>query len=176
MSVATRWASRVAVSVPSMVLLCLMTLGVLSASVQAVRAAGSAAAAAGDPAVEARVQRLGAELRCLVCQNQTVADSSAGLAEDLRREMRTMIARGDSDRQILDFMTARYGDFVLYRPPVKGTTMLLWAGPALLLVAGVVSLGLALRRRVRLSDDRFEPEPHDPRADDPSAGREGSMR
>jgi cytochrome c-type biogenesis protein CcmH len=176
MSVTTRWASCVAVTVPSMILSCLMMLGLGSASVQPVRAAGSAASAAGDPAVEARVQRLGAELRCLVCQNQTVADSSAGLAEDLRREMRTMIARGDSDRQILDFMTARYGDFVLYRPPVKSTTMLLWAGPALLLVAGVVSLGLALRRRVRLSDDRFEPDPLEQGADDSNAQREGASR
>jgi cytochrome c-type biogenesis protein CcmH len=120
--------------------------------------AAEAPPAAADPELEARMLRITAELRCLVCQNQTVADSHAPLAEDLRREVRTMLARGDSDRQIIDFMTARYGDFVLYRPPVKGTTLLLWFGPGLLLVGGVAALVLMLRRRNRLGPENFEPD------------------
>jgi cytochrome c-type biogenesis protein CcmH len=99
------------------------------------------------------------ELRCLVCQNQTIADSHADLAVDLRNQVREMLARGDSDAQIIDYMTARYGDFVLYRPPLKGTTYILWFGPALLLVGGLGALLLVLRRRSRLSPDQFEPDP-----------------
>ncbi len=99
------------------------------------------------PDVESRLKALAVELRCLVCQNQTLADSSAPLAEDLRREIRGMIARGMDDRQIIDFLVARYGDFVLYRPPVKPETALLWAGPFLLLMAGGTALVVVLRRR-----------------------------
>ncbi len=73
--------------------------------------------------------RISAELRCLVCQNQTIADSHADLAVDLRRQVREMLQRGESDAQIIDYMTARYGDFVLYRPPLKTTTAALWFGP-----------------------------------------------
>jgi cytochrome c-type biogenesis protein CcmH len=98
------------------------------------------------------------ELRCLVCQNQTIADSHADLAQDLRRQVREMLVRGDSDQQILDYMTARYGDFVLYRPPVKSTTALLWYGPAVLLVGGLAALVVVLRRRSRMSPDRFDPD------------------
>jgi cytochrome c-type biogenesis protein CcmH len=118
----------------------------------------------GDPKVEARLARLAVELRCLVCQNQTIADSSAALAVDLRNQIREMISRGDTDEQILEYMTARYGDFVLYRPPLKATTTLLWAGPALLMAVGFTVLALALRRRERLApeqfdaDDNYEPE------------------
>jgi cytochrome c-type biogenesis protein CcmH len=111
--------------------------------------------------MEAQVQRIATELRCLVCQNQTIADSHADLAVDLRRQIREMLAAGKSEPEILDFMTARYGDFVLYRPPFKATTALLWAGPALLLLAGVVTLVVVLRRRQRLSDDAFEPDTPD---------------
>lgn len=114
-----------------------------------------------DPALEARVQRISAELRCLVCQNQTIADSNADLAVDLRRQVRLMLQQGQSEQQIIDFMTARYGDFVLYRPPVKSTTALLWFGPAALLVLGVAVLLITLRRRSRLPADRFEPDPSD---------------
>ena len=129
-------------------------------------AASSAAAKeaeplAADPVLEARVQRITAELRCLVCQNQTIAESHADLAVDLKNQVRTMVARGDSDQQVLDYMTARYGDFVLYRPPVKSTTVLLWAGPALLVLIGLGGLVLVLRRRARLPDDQFDPEPAD---------------
>ena len=98
------------------------------------------------------------ELRCLVCQNQTIADSHAELADDLRRQVREMLVRGDTDQQIIDYMTARYGDFVLYRPPVKATTWLLWFGPGLLLVGGLTALVLVLRQRSRMSPDRFEPD------------------
>ncbi|HEV8525479.1 MAG TPA: cytochrome c-type biogenesis protein, partial [Terriglobales bacterium] len=84
---------------------------------------------------------------CLVCQNQTLADSNAPLAEDLRREVREMIAKDMSDREIIDFLVQRYGDFVLYRPPWKASTTLLWMGPFLLLIAGATALVLVLRRR-----------------------------
>ena len=107
----------------------------------------------GDPAVEARLQGLSQELRCLVCQNQSIADSNAPLAEDLRREIRQMIARKMTDREIVDFMTQRYGDFVLYRPPFKGTTALLWVGPFVLLaVAGAIALRIVRRRRTLQED------------------------
>ena len=109
-----------------------------------------------DPALEARMMRITAELRCLVCQNQTIADSNAGLAVDLRQQVREALARGDSERQIVDYMTARYGDFVLYRPPLRSSTALLWFGPGVLLVGGFATLGLVLVRRSRLAADRFE--------------------
>ncbi len=120
--------------------------------------AKEAAPAADDPVLEAKVMRISAELRCLVCQNQTIADSHADLAQDLRGQVREMLRQGKSEAQILDYMTQRYGDFVLYRPPVKSTTTLLWYGPAALLIGGVLVLILVLRRRSKLPDDRFEPD------------------
>ncbi len=123
--------------------------------------AGEAPTASKDPALEARVLAIAAELRCLVCQNQTIADSHADLAVDLRNQVREMVQRGDSQQQIIDYMTARYGDFVLYRPPVKGTTALLWFGPAALLVGGLAVFVLMMRRRTRLAADRFEPDPEE---------------
>ena len=120
--------------------------------------ANEAAPAVADPALEARMLSITSELRCLVCQNQTIADSHAELADDLRRQVREMLVRGDTDQQIIDYMTARYGDFVLYRPPVKATTWLLWFGPGLLLVGGLAALALVLRQRSRMSPDRFEPD------------------
>ncbi len=102
---------------------------------------------ADNPHVEARLKALAGELRCLVCQNQTLADSNASLAEDLRREVRDMIAKNMSDQEIIDFLVARYGDFVLYRPPLKATTAVLWVGPILLMLVGAASLVMALRRR-----------------------------
>ena len=119
-------------------------------------AAKEAAPASDDPVLEARVMRIAAELRCLVCQNQTIADSHADLAQDLRNQVRDMLRQGKSEAEILAYMTQRYGDFVLYRPPVKPTTTLRWFGPALLLIGGVIVLMLVLRRRSRLPDDRFE--------------------
>ena len=111
--------------------------------------AGEARPLADDPVVEARLKRLAVELRCLVCQNQTLADSDAPLAEDLRREVRGMIIKDMSDQEIIDFLVSRYGDFVLYRPPLKATTTLLWVGPFVLLVGGGIALVVALRRRGR---------------------------
>ena len=102
-----------------------------------------AASTAADPQLEKRVVRLAEELRCLVCQNQTIADSNAPLAIDLKDQIREKLAQGMSESEILDFMVARYGDFVLYRPPFKATTVLLWAGPLLLVIVG---LGVLTRR------------------------------
>ncbi len=109
--------------------------------------AGDAKPLAEDPVAEARLKQLAVELRCLVCQNQTLADSNAPLAEDLRREVRDMIAKNMSDREIIDFLVERYGDFVLYRPPWKASTTLLWVGPFLLLIGGATALVMALKRR-----------------------------
>ena len=110
-------------------------------------AANEASPLAENPQVEARLKTLAVELRCLVCQNQTLADSNAPLAEDLRREVREMIAKDMSDKEIIDFLVTRYGDFVLYRPPLKTTTTLLWVGPFLLLIGGATALVFALRKR-----------------------------
>ncbi len=104
-------------------------------------------AAVVDPALERRVTALAEELRCLVCQNQTLADSNAELALDLKNQMREKLRHGESDRQVIDFMVQRYGDFVLYRPPVKATTWLLWFGPFLLMLAGLATLGFRIARR-----------------------------
>jgi cytochrome c-type biogenesis protein CcmH len=105
--------------------------------------------AADDPALEKRLMALSAELRCLVCQNQSLADSHADLAVDLRNQIREQMQAGKSDAEIRAWMTQRYGDFVLYRPPVKSSTVLLWFGPFVLLVAGVALLIAYLRRRRR---------------------------
>jgi cytochrome c-type biogenesis protein CcmH len=105
------------------------------------------AAAQADPALEKRVTGLAHELRCLVCQNQTIADSSAPLAVDLRNQIREQLQKGASEQDVIDFMVARYGDFVLYRPPLKATTIALWGGPFLLLALGVFVLVRRLRQR-----------------------------
>ena len=109
--------------------------------------AAEAAPAAGDAQVEKRVTTLSEELRCLVCQNQSLADSNADLAVDLRNQVREKVQQGMSDRQIVDYMVARYGDFVLYRPPVKMTTLLLWFGPLLLVLIGVAVLYRTVKMR-----------------------------
>jgi cytochrome c-type biogenesis protein CcmH len=109
--------------------------------------AAEAAPAAADPQVEKRVMTLAEELRCLVCQNQSLADSHADLAVDLRNQVREKVKQGMSDRQIVDYMVERYGDFVLYRPPVKMTTLLLWFGPLLLVLIGVGVLYRTLKMR-----------------------------
>lgn len=102
-----------------------------------------------DPALQQRYERLTHELRCLVCQNETIADSNATLAADLRREVRAMMVAGKSDGEIRTFLTERYGDFVLYRPPVAPRTWLLWAAPALLLLGGAGIAALVIVRRAR---------------------------
>jgi cytochrome c-type biogenesis protein CcmH len=119
-------------------------------------AMGEAKPLGDDPAVEARLKALSQELRCLVCQNQTLADSAAPLAEDLRQEIREKIAQGMSDKEITDYLVARYGNFVRYRPPVESQTFLLWVGPSLLLIAGFTALLLTLRRRNALLAENIE--------------------
>jgi cytochrome c-type biogenesis protein CcmH len=104
-------------------------------------------AGADDAALDKRVIDLAAELRCLVCQNQSLAESNAGLAVDLRNQIREQLARGASEREVVDFMVARYGDFVLYRPPLKASTFFLWFGPFLLLIAGIYVLIRRIRRQ-----------------------------
>jgi cytochrome c-type biogenesis protein CcmH len=121
--------------------------------------AAEAPPAAADPAVEKRLMDLAEELRCLVCQNQSLADSHADLAIDLKNQVRSQMRAGKSDTEIREFMVARYGDFVLYRPPLKSTTALLWAGPFVLLAAGGLALGFYLRRRrQRLTESELTPE------------------
>ncbi len=124
-------------------------------------AAKEAAPEAADPALESRMTRITSELRCLVCQNQTIADSNAALAVDLRRETRELLSQGKSDAEVVDYMTARYGDFVLYRPPLKPTTALLWFGPAAMLLGGALVLVVVVRRRTRLAADAFEPDDYE---------------
>ena len=111
--------------------------------------AKEAAPLAQDEATEKRLVAISSELRCLVCQNESLSGSNAELAHDLRREIRTQISAGKSDGEIRDFMVSRYGDFVRYRPPLKGTTLLLWFGPALLFLGGFGALIVFLRRRAR---------------------------
>src|SRR6188768_1492224 len=138
--------------------LCKAIVALLLALSAALAGAKEALPEAADPALEARMTRITAELRCLVCQNQTIADSNAGLAVDLRRETRALLRQGKSDEEIIAYMTARYGDFVLYRPPLKSTTALLWFGPAAMLLLGGAVLIFVLRRRTRLGADAFEPD------------------
>jgi cytochrome c-type biogenesis protein CcmH len=110
--------------------------------------------------LEARVLKLSEVLRCLVCQNQSIAESNAELAQDLRAQVREQLASGKSEGEVVDYMVARYGDFVLYQPPVKGITVLLWGGPAALLAAGLIGLGLRLRTRRRESAAALSLEEH----------------
>lgn len=102
-----------------------------------------------DPVLEARVMAIAEELRCLVCQNETIAASQADLAVDLRKQIRLKLAAGQSKQEIVDFMVARYGDFVLYRPPLKASTILLWLGPFALLIVAAVVMARNIRRRRR---------------------------
>ena len=111
--------------------------------------AKEAAPLAEDEAVEKRLVVISEELRCLVCQNESLAGSRADLAQDLRREVRKLIKDGKTDQEVRDFLVSRYGDFVLYRPPVKPTTWLLWIGPFVLMAAGIAVLIAYLRRRSR---------------------------
>ena len=114
--------------------------------------AKEAAPMAADEAVERRLIAIADEVRCLVCQNESLAGSRAELAEDLRREIRNLIRQGKTDAEVMDFLVSRYGDFVRYRPPVKPTTWLLWSGPFLLLALGLGGLGLYLRRRPKAAE------------------------
>ncbi len=123
-----------------LLVICLVSLTGLSQ-------AKTAAPAASNPAAEARLIELSTELRCLVCQNESLASSHAPLAEDLRREVRERIAAGDTNAQIMTYLTDRYGDFVTYRPPFKARTLLLWLLPPTLLIAGLILLLRRIRRR-----------------------------
>ena len=135
---------------PSRLLLPLLLLCCIAPVVNAKEAQSSA----DDPVIEKRLMKLSQELRCLVCQNETLADSRADLAEDLRREIREQMKAGKSDQEIIAFLTQRYGDFVLYRPPVKPTTYLLWFGPFILLIAGTGVLYRYLKHRRELIKDK----------------------
>jgi cytochrome c-type biogenesis protein CcmH len=133
-------------------------------------AAKEAEPVAANAVLEARMMGLATELRCLVCQNQTIADSHADLAVDLRQQIRELLAKGMTDAQVRDYMTDRYGDFVLYNPPMKPTTALLWVGPGVLLVVALTALFVVLRRRQRMAADAFDPDTPDD-ADDLPATR-----
>lgn len=121
--------------------------------------AKEAVPASDDPALEARVLEIAEQLRCLVCQNETIAASRADLATDLRNQIRIKLKANQSRQEILDFMVARYGDFVLYKPPLRTSTILLWAGPFMLLVlASVVLARTVRRRREEQRSERWTPE------------------
>jgi cytochrome c-type biogenesis protein CcmH len=112
---------------------------------------------ADDPVLEARLMGLAADLRCVVCQNESLAESRAPLAQDLREEVRDLMRQGKTDPEVVDYLTLRYGDFVLYRPPFKPETYLLWLGPALFLVMGGLAWAIATRRRRELAGtDRLD--------------------
>jgi len=111
-----------------------------------------------DPALQARYDRLTEEIRCLQCQNQPIADSNAGIAADLRLKVKELIAAGKTDQEILDYVVARYGDFVLYRPPFAPRTWLLWGGPFLFLIIGLLVAVSVIFKKSRLVDDEDELE------------------
>lgn len=134
---------------PTTAFLILLVFGALVFSALA----KDAKSVADDPKLEERVMNVSRELRCLVCQNETLADSRADLAVDLRNQIREQMKEGKSDEQVIAFVTARYGDFVLYRPPVRPTTYLLWFGPFILLLAGLLFLFQYVRQRRELIVD-----------------------
>ena len=129
-------------------LLCLLLLALASAP-----QAKEAQPMAEDPVIEAQLLDISKELRCLVCQNETLADSRADLAKDLRREVREQISQGKTNAQIKAYLVQRYGNFVLYRPPVNSVTGILWFGPFLLLLVAAISVGLFIKRRRRTLED-----------------------
>ncbi|MDH5300667.1 MAG: cytochrome c-type biogenesis protein CcmH [Gammaproteobacteria bacterium] len=106
-----------------------------------------------DPVLQARMDELTKELRCLKCQNQTIYDSKAGLADDLKRQIRIQIEKGKSDEEVVEYLVSRYGEFVLYRPRFDAQTFFVWVGPFILLIVGVVVLVVTIRKRRQLIDD-----------------------
>jgi cytochrome c-type biogenesis protein CcmH len=121
--------------------------------------AGEAQDMAKDPVIERRMVILAEELRCLVCQNESLASSHAELADDLRREVRELMQKGMTDQEIKNYLVARYGDFVLYEPPMKNSTLLLWFGPFALLIAGLGVLVFQMRNRKKsVTEDVLSPE------------------
>lgn len=133
--------------VSAVVAMCAMTVSAQVVSPQVPAPVREAAPLADDPKLEARLVDISQELRCLVCQNESLASSHAELADDLRREVRDLIRQGKTDQEVKDFLVARYGDFVLYRPEVKPLTWVLWFGPFLLLLVAAVLMGIYLRQR-----------------------------
>ena len=133
-----------------------------SAATEATAASNVAPLAASDPALEAQMQVIASELRCLVCQNQTIADSHAELASDLREQIRKQLRAGATPQAIRAYMVARYGDFILYKPPLKPSTWLLWFGPSLMAVLGVGVLIALLRGRRHLPAEAFDPDLPEP--------------
>lgn len=129
-----------------MIKLKIISIAILMA-IASVSFAKEAVPTADDPELEKKVNEISAELRCLVCQNQTIADSHAALAVDLKNQVREMVREGKTRDDVVDYMVARYGDFVRYRPPVKPETYLLWIGPFLLLAGGLLLLMVNLKRR-----------------------------
>ncbi|MBK9021960.1 MAG: cytochrome c-type biogenesis protein CcmH [Sulfuritalea sp.] len=119
----------------------------LATGFQSALAAEGMAQPVGDPVIEARVNKLAEELRCLTCMGQSIADSQSSFSTDMKREIREMVRTGKNDKEIIEFMVQRYGDFVLYRPPVKSTTWLLWGGPFLFLILSLGFLVMKLRKR-----------------------------
>jgi cytochrome c-type biogenesis protein CcmH len=111
-----------------------------------------------DPALQARYERLGRELRCLQCRSETIADSNASLAVDLRRQLRELITAGKSDDEIMQYMTDRYSDYVRYKPPLAARTILLWAAPILFVLCGIGAAAVVISRKARLPED----DPNDP--------------
>jgi cytochrome c-type biogenesis protein CcmH len=136
-------------------------VAVLFATLWSAAVAAEAPPAAADPALEQRVNAIASELRCLVCQNQTIADSNAGLAIDLKNQVRERLKQGESKAQIIDFMVQRYGDFVLYRPPVKATTILLWLGPLLLVLIGLAVLFRKLKTHAASGEPQLTQADHE---------------
>jgi cytochrome c-type biogenesis protein CcmH len=131
----------------------LLIAALLMLCVQPVLAIDTQLAFADDPALQTRYDKLIRELRCVQCRSQSIADSNVGLAADLRREVRELIAAGKSDREILQYMTDRYGEYILYSPPLKPTTWLLWAAPVLLVLIGGAAAVVVIIRKSRLPDD-----------------------
>ncbi|WP_271008918.1 cytochrome c-type biogenesis protein [Paucibacter sp. B51] len=137
----------------------LLSLGAMSCARAEAVSAKHVSAKPVSAELDRRAQDLAQQLRCLVCQNQTIADSHAPLAMDLKAQLREQLQAGRRDEEIIHYMTERYGDFVLYKPPLQANTWLLWAGPALLMAAALAGLVLNLRRRAREPDEAFEPAP-----------------
>ena len=143
-----------------LLLACALFAGLPSAAWAQPAAGNEAVPVANDPELEARVEALSHVLRCLVCQNQSIAESNAPLAVDLRNQVREQLAAGKDEDAVIDFLVARYGDFVLYMPPVKAVTVLLWLGPGLLLIGCAGWLALRLRRRQREVAPTLSSEQH----------------
>ena len=123
--------------------------------------AADARPAAEDSQLESHMLQITSDLRCLVCQNQSIADSHSALATDLRQQVREMLQQGKSDTDIRTYMTQRYGEFVLYNPPFKASTLVLWMGPAFILFIGLLGLFVYLRQRQHAAADAFEADPQD---------------